>query len=533
MVNRSRSAYPHPPRPNRAYATAVPVVVPRYRVPRRAASMKMVWVALALAAAILLPAACLIGGILAYQMSDRIFPGVTVGSTAIGWQTRAEAEEAVDTAWNGKRRLTVTTGQATGPAWSAGPVEMGLWINPAATVERAYQIGRGPDGFQEAAALLFQGPVALTPSVVFSPAVARDRLTHLAPQVSRPPVNATLRLENGRWVGVPAQNGSALNVEKTIAQAAAQPEAIVTGGLFPLMTDPVAAHIPDPAPLLARLEAALSNPLKVRAYDPITDQTIEWQIPRETFESWVTVNMDAGEPEFHMDPAPLSAYLESWKAALGPGRDLEPFAPPPELTSLWLSGQPLTILVRHLPTTYTVQPGDTLTRVGFNVGMPYWKIEQANPGRDLTNLVPGEVLTIPSKNEMLPLPVVLGKRIVVSITEQRMWTYENGSLRSEHIISTGIARSPTYPGIYQVRSHELEAYASVWDLTMPHFLGIYEGWPGFMNGIHGLPMLSSGVRLWGNVLGRPASYGCIIMSLEEAEALYSWAEDGVVVEIQP
>ena len=58
---------------------------------------------------------------------------------------------------------------------------------------------------------------------------------------------------------------------------------------------------------------------------------------------------------------------------------------------------------------YTVQPGDTLTRVGFNVGMPYWKVELANPGRDLQNLIPGDILTIPSKNEMLPLPVVLGK----------------------------------------------------------------------------------------------------------------------------
>jgi len=32
-------------------------------------------------------------------------------------------------------------------------------------------------------------------------------------------------------------------------------------------------------------------------------------------------------------------------------------------------------------------------------------------------------------------------------------------------------------------------------------------------------------------LGRPASYGCIILTLEDAETLYYWAEDGVVVEI--
>jgi lipoprotein-anchoring transpeptidase ErfK/SrfK len=83
-----------------------------------------------------------------------------------------------------------------------------------------------------------------------------------------------------------------------------------------------------------------------------------------------------------------------------------------------------------------------------------------------------------------------------------------------------------------VTSHIENAYAAIWDLYMPHFLGIYEAVPGFTNGIHGLPMLSGGRRLWANVLGQPASYGCIILTLQAAEELYYWAEDGVVVEIR-
>jgi lipoprotein-anchoring transpeptidase ErfK/SrfK len=68
---------------------------------------------------------------------------------------------------------------------------------------------------------------------------------------------------------------------------------------------------------------------------------------------------------------------------------------------------------------------------------------------------------------------------------------------------------------------------------MPNFLGIYEAWPGFMNGIHGLPMLSNGTRLWANILGKPASFGCIILDLPASKELYKWAENGVVVEIKP
>jgi lipoprotein-anchoring transpeptidase ErfK/SrfK len=159
-------------------------------------------------------------------------------------------------------------------------------------------------------------------------------------------------------------------------------------------------------------------------------------------------------------------------------------------------------------------------------------IVNANPGINPDSLIAGQVIEIPSRDDLLPYPVVPDKRIVISISEQRLWAYGKGELLSKHVISTGIDRSPTQPGVFQVQTHEENAYASVWDLHMPHFLGIYEAWPGFMNGIHGLPTLSGGRRLWGNVLGRPASYGCIIMQLDAAEWLYHWAEDGVIVEIR-
>jgi lipoprotein-anchoring transpeptidase ErfK/SrfK len=170
--------------------------------------------------------------------------------------------------------------------------------------------------------------------------------------------------------------------------------------------------------------------------------------------------------------------------------------------------------------------------VGWKAGIQYWRMLKANPGVNPNALRTGQRVVVPSLDDQLPLPVVLNKRIVISIPQQRMWVYQDGEAIREFVISTGIARSPTQPGIYQVQTHELNAYAENWDLYMPHWMGIYEAWPGFMNGIHGLPMLSSGVRLWKNVLGSPASYGCIILDLPEAEWLYNWAENGVVVEIR-
>jgi hypothetical protein len=87
--------------------------------------------------------------------------------------------------------------------------------------------------------------------------------------------------------------------------------------------------------------------------------------------------------------------------------------------------------------------------------------------------------------------------------------------------------------MFQVLSKEENAFASSWDLWMPHFIGVYRTGPDFTNGIHGLPTLSNGSILWGGYLGRqPISYGCIVIGLEEAAQIYSWVELGTLIIIQ-
>jgi hypothetical protein len=67
---------------------------------------------------------------------------------------------------------------------------------------------------------------------------------------------------------------------------------------------------------------------------------------------------------------------------------------------------------------------------------------------------------------------------------------------------------------------------------MPYFLAVYPAGGGVENGFHELPILANGQRLWAGSLGRPASFGCIILGIPEAETLYNWAEIGVVVVIE-
>jgi lipoprotein-anchoring transpeptidase ErfK/SrfK len=122
------------------------------------------------------------------------------------------------------------------------------------------------------------------------------------------------------------------------------------------------------------------------------------------------------------------------------------------------------------------------------------------------------------------------KYILVDISEQHMYVYEEDALVYSFVASTGI-NNATRVGTFAVQSKIPSAYGSTWNIWMPSWLGIY--WSGRLeNGIHALPILPGGGILWEGYLGRPVSYGCVVLGTYEAQILYDWAEIGTPVEIQ-
>jgi len=122
------------------------------------------------------------------------------------------------------------------------------------------------------------------------------------------------------------------------------------------------------------------------------------------------------------------------------------------------------------------------------------------------------------------------KYILVDISEQHMYVYDGDTLVYSFIASTGI-NNATRVGTFAVQSKIPNAYGATWNIWMPDWLGIY--WSGSLeNGIHALPILSNGATLWEGYLGRPVSYGCVVLGTYDAQVLYDWAEIGTPVEIQ-
>jgi len=205
--------------------------------------------------------------------------------------------------------------------------------------------------------------------------------------------------------------------------------------------------------------------------------------------------------------------------------------PTPTATEIPPAAEPTaTVSPETAPTqdTYTVQRGDNLTQIAARFGMTVAAISRLNGIANPSQIYVGQVLRLTGT---APAPTGAGKLIVVDLSDQHMWAYEGDQLVYSFVISTGAAPSYTVAGEFRIQSKIPNAYASTWDLWMPHWMGIY--WAGSMeNGIHALPILSNGQTLWAGYLGTPISYGCIVLGTQEAAQLYNWAVIGTPLSIR-
>ena len=162
--------------------------------------------------------------------------------------------------------------------------------------------------------------------------------------------------------------------------------------------------------------------------------------------------------------------------------------------------------------TFTETPGSMVMEIVGNASVPVY--QQPEP------------LNAPPPSN----PYSGSKYILVDISEQHMYVYDGDAVIYSFVASTGI-HNATRTGTFAVQSKIPNAYGATWNIWMPNWLGIY--WSGSLeNGIHALPILPNGATLWEGYLGRPASYGCIVLGTAESILLYDWAELGTTVEIR-
>jgi len=201
--------------------------------------------------------------------------------------------------------------------------------------------------------------------------------------------------------------------------------------------------------------------------------------------------------------------------------------------------------VRHI-----VQRGEFLSRIASQYNVSWSSIAQANGIVNPNNIYAGMELIIPGAEPSAvtygvidddgdpetPIETVLditsvdhpgprvgvGRELIVILSTQTTYAYEDGELKGAFVVSTGLPATPTVQGNYRV-------YAKYDSQTMSG--------PGYyLPGVQWIMYFYAGYAFhgayWHENFGQPMSRGCVNMTNEDALWLYNFASVGTPVHVR-
>jgi lipoprotein-anchoring transpeptidase ErfK/SrfK len=176
-----------------------------------------------------------------------------------------------------------------------------------------------------------------------------------------------------------------------------------------------------------------------------------------------------------------------------------------------------------LPQNYQIMPGDTLEAISIHFAVPMIYIALANHLENTNLIIAGQVLLIPDSNNLPAGLLPTGKKILVVLSEQKVYAFEDGRLLQEFLVSTGLPQTPTVVGKFQIyiKLETTRMTGENYDLpNVPWTMYFYQDY-----GLHG--------TYWHNNFGHPMSHGCVNLRTVDAKWLYDWAPIGTLVEVIP
>ncbi len=463
-----------------------------------------------------------------YAVSGRIFPNVYALGLPLGELTPEQAAEEILARWQQDMAIDITVdGQRL---QSITPEAMGLSIDAVAMAAEAKAAGF--------AGIPFGANIA--PRISVSHAKAQSVLLDMTEDIYLQHYEAGYKWSGGTLIAVPGRRGRHLDVTGSLQRLKDDIINVVTYGQFELSTNALNPTVLDSSPFLDEAVVFLNRGLRIRGYDPFKNKTLVFSVNDQLAAEWLT----AGENGLSVRAEAFREYIDGENVKLlAGGRYIDELEAVDKLQAALIDGNPDILLrLKYLPSEYRIVDQDTGFLIGRKRGLPYELIRGANPMVNWNQLVIGQSVQIPSRDLLIPDDPIPHKRIVVDLETQWLLAFDNQQLVFSWPISSGREQAPTYPGIFQILSHNEVASGGSYALCneagtscnhwkMKWFMGVYEVVPGLMNGFHGAVELPNGNFLGGGGVYEPTTFGCIMSLDTQAEQLYHWAETGTIVEI--
>ena len=461
--------------------------------------------------------------------SSDIGPNISTMGIKVSGQSVAEATETLFTYWNEDVLIDI---MIEGEVFEqVRPSDIGLSLDTTATAEAAKAAGLAgfPFGHE------------IEPVITSDYGDVQTYILGIANDVYIPPYEAGYEWRDGQLVSVQGSASRELDTVLSIQRIVDNPLQIITEGSVDLVAFSTPPNVIEADPYFEQALEFVTSDFLIEGYDPFEDEVELMATPRQEMASWLVVT-DTGltirqdSLDDFIETANSQLNLENWQRYLDPVETYE------AINNAFITGNDVAdVRIRYADSTYSLQQGDWGIRLSRRIGLPFFNIQNSNPGIDWNLVYPGDNISIPSRDLVIPLDPVEDRRIIVDLDRRYLVAYEDDEVVFHWPISIGRENAPTMPGVYQILSQVDIAYGSSFELCndnaecgqweMNHFMGIYEVGYGFTNGFHGSVILPNGAYLDGGSAQTATTYGCVMSDDLQAELLYNWAETGIVVEL--
>lgn len=177
---------------------------------------------------------------------------------------------------------------------------------------------------------------------------------------------------------------------------------------------------------------------------------------------------------------------------------------------------------------YTVKTGDTLSKISLLTGIPIDSLVVLNDIKNPNYIQVGQSLSLKTNKETLDKAInEPGKKIIVILSEQKVYVYDGDKLVKTFLASTGVLAHPTVTGRYEIwiklESTTMSGGEGKEKYTLPNVPWTMYFYKDY--GIHG--------TYWHHDFGHPMSHGCVNLSIPDAKWLFDWASIGTPVWVIP
>ncbi len=266
-------------------------------------------------------AGLLAGALVGFQMwhAGTIYPGVRIAGVEVGGLTQSQAAARVTSQVNFPQtgRILLRDGNTT---WAVTPAELGLFLDPETSVQRAFQTGRAGSPIRRVREELetwYYG-ADLSPAFLLDQRIAYRYLASVASQVDRPTVEASLSLQGAEVVALPGETGRRVDIEATLAKLSQQLLSM-QDGVIELVVVETPPQVLDASQQADVARAILSQPLTLSLPAGQPDQK-QWVIDQQTLAGMLSIERGAAGYRVSLNNSLMRTYLGN----LAPNVDIYP-----------------------------------------------------------------------------------------------------------------------------------------------------------------------------------------------------------------